>query len=203
MFFSHSGETGTAIAFDAHRSGSDRKEATLTESGTNRVPEKPLTGFRDDSALPLSVTAALLVVFSGCAPMPQRIAQTASGRPEVVISTIDVNLVKSELVNVMQSGGFLLQDESDYRMVFTRELDGSQATLARLAIGNAYSTTPQAEVAFTFAKMASSVRVVAFASITTQMPYGQIQRGDMKDNNAWFNDFYSALQNVKVRVECR
>ena len=65
-----------------------------------------------------------VALVSGCAMPPKRIAQTSSGRPEVMINTTDLDLVKSEIINQMQSGNFFLQDDSKYRLLFTRELEG-------------------------------------------------------------------------------
>lgn len=143
-------------------------------------------------------TIACLV---GCAAQPERIAQTPSGRPEVVIHTDDTDLVKAEIINEMQTLGFFLRDDSKYRLVFTKELEGSQAILTQLAIGNSYSTTPVGECAFNLSTTENGIRVVEFSSISTQMAMGQVRRMDMKGNNAWFNDLYTLLQRVKQRSE--
>jgi hypothetical protein len=128
-------------------------------------------------------------------------AQTPSGRPEVDIATTDLDAVKSQIVAHMQAMNYMLQDESKFRLQFTKELEGDQAMWARLAIGNSYSTTPLAEVTFNLAAIRDATHVVVFTAISTQMPFGQVNRSDMKGNNAWFNDFCFLLKSVKYAVE--
>lgn len=142
-----------------------------------------------------------MACLAGCAVPPARIAQTLSRRPEVIIEADDVDLVKSEVINEMQMRGFFLQDDSKYRLVFTKELEGGQAILTQLVIGNSYSTTPVAQCAFNLSATGNGIKVVEFSSISTQMAMGQIQRMDMRDNNAWFNDFHTVLLRVKQRIE--
>lgn len=141
------------------------------------------------------------ITLSGCAMPPQRIAQTPSGRPEIILNTTDVDLVKATIINEMQVADFFLQDDSKYRLVFTKQLEGNQGIMAQLVIGNSYSTTPVAEVSFNLSKVGSTIKVIEFSSISTQMAFGQVNRMDMKNNNAWFNDLYSLLQRVKAKVE--
>ena len=147
--------------------------------------------------------ALMISCLAGCVSAPDRIAQTPSGRPEVIIQTGDVDLVKSEIINEMQTADFLLQDDSKYRLTFTKELDGDQAILAQLLIGNSYSTTPVGEWAFNLSASGNGIKVLGFGSISTQMAMGQVRRTDMKGNNAWFNAAYSLLERVKQKIEGR
>ena len=147
------------------------------------------------------ITILFFALLSGCAMPPKRVAETSSGRPEVTINTTDLDLVKSEIINQMQSGNFFLQDDSKYRLLFTKEMEGGQAVMAQMLVGNSYSTTPVAEIAFNLSKQGNSIKVIEFSSFSTQMAFGQVNRQDMKGNNAWFNDFYNILQRVKYNVE--
>jgi hypothetical protein len=148
----------------------------------------------------IMVALTSFILFSGCA-MEQRIAQTPSGRPEVVIDSNDMDLVKSSIINEMQTANYQLQNDSQYRLAFTKQLEGGQGFMAQLLLGNSYSTPPIAEVSFNLSKQASKIKVMEFSSISTQMAFGQVNRGDMKDNNAWFNGFYLLLQRVKTTAE--
>jgi len=148
-----------------------------------------------------SLAIGILMLGGSCATPPARIAETPSGRPEVTISAVDLDKVGNEIVNEMQNVGYLLEDQSSNVLFFTREMEGGQAVAAQLLIGNSYSTTPKAEVRFTLSKGASVVRVVAHASMSTQMAFGQTNRQDMKGNNYWFNDIQGLLMRIKSRLE--
>ncbi len=153
---------------------------------------------KESYCMTLAVSLACLV-FSGCGP--QRIAKTVSGRPEVTIHSENTDLVKSAVINEMQILGFLLSDDSKYRLVFTKQMEGGQAMMAQLALGNSYSTTPVAEVSYNITKIKSQIKVVGFSSMSTQMAFGQVNRYDMENNNVWFNNIQSLLQKVKTEIE--
>lgn len=63
-----------------------------------------------------------LFLLTGCVIQPLRVAKTASGFPEVLINTNDFDHVKYQLVAEMQTIGFLLKDDSKYRMSFIKNL---------------------------------------------------------------------------------
>jgi hypothetical protein len=145
------------------------------------------------------VTSCLLA--AGCATPPQRVADTPSGRPEVIVNIRDPELVKGAAISEFQVNRFVLTNSAPYSLQFERKLDASQAMLAQFFIGNAYSTTPIANVTLSFASEGSAVRVFASSSITTQMAFGQVRTLNMDGNNAWFNDIFGLLQSVKRTAE--
>lgn len=147
------------------------------------------------------VIAILTTLFLAACNTPERIAYTPSGRPEIMINSTDFDLVKSTIINEMQMQDFLLSDDSKYRLVFTKQMKGGDAALAQLAIGNSYSTTPVAEFSFNISQVGDQIKVIGFSSVSTQMAFGQVNRMDMKNNNAWFNDIQNLLQQVKYSVE--
>lgn len=142
-----------------------------------------------------------LAVLLGCATTQPRITQTPSGKPEAVFETADVDTVKSLIVNAMTTAGFSIQNDSKYLLSFTKEMKGVQGATAQVLIGNSYSTSPQEEAAFSIVQLDSRIRVVASASMSTQMAMGQVQRRDMTDT--WFNNLQRLLLNLKQQFEVK
>lgn len=147
----------------------------------------------------LGVCIICIQTCSGCGP--KRIATTISGRPEMIIDSNNMDLVKSTIITTMNQGNFFLEDDSKYRLVFTKEMKGSGAVISQLLIGNSYSTTPIAEISFNLSTIDNKIKIVIFSSISTQMAFGQNRRVDMKNNNAWFNEQYQFLQQIRSSIE--
>ncbi len=142
------------------------------------------------------MTSALLLLVNACATH-ERIATTRSGRPEATIAASKDETVSS-LIIAMQRGGFMLAEQTDNSVLFTKPMSGLTGAFAQVLIGNSYSTTPQIEVRYVLSEIGESIRAVAFLAMSTQMAFGQINRQDMRDNNAWFNDVQGVLNQVRV-----
>jgi RsiW-degrading membrane proteinase PrsW (M82 family) len=140
----------------------------------------------------------LVVLLSGCVSTPK----TSSGKPEVVIATQDVSGVKNLLVGAMVQRGFAVRDDSAYRISFTKALEGMNAVMTQMAIGNSYSTTPEIEVAYTITATANGVYVVGSATASTQMAFGQIQKMDRTQGKG-FLQIQQILDQVKAQAEGR
>lgn len=139
----------------------------------------------------------------GCAAGPKRIATTTTGRPEVVVNSLDIDLIKSTAINELAKYSFMLEDDSSYSMFFTRTMTGSQAIFSQLLIGNSHSSTPKAEIRLNTTKQTNTVRLIAYISMSTQMPLGKINRQDMNSNNVWFNETQNYLLKIKKDVEAQ
>jgi len=142
---------------------------------------------------------AMIALLVGCA-VPKRIASTPSGKPEVSIPTNDIGLVKSVTINEFAMKGFMLQEDSSHSLFFTKTMEGSQAMFAQMLIGNSYSTTPQSEIRINMTNYNDQVKLIAFLSMSTQMALGKVNRQDMSNNNAWFNDVQNLFEQVKAIV---
>jgi len=149
----------------------------------------------------IAVALTSFIFLSGCATPVQRIAQTPSGRPEMLINSNDADLVKTSIINEMQSSNYFLQNDSQYRLVFTKQIEGSRAFWAQMLIGSQYRTPPTQVVVFNFTKQGENIKVMGYISMTTQSAFGQVRNADMKDDNAWFNEQYSMLQRAKDTIE--
>ncbi|WP_368620545.1 hypothetical protein [Paraburkholderia sp. BR13444] len=120
--------------------------------------------------IPTGIT--VLALLAGCA-QPELITKTESGNPEVVIKNAIPDDVRNRLVKGCASKGVEVLEATQYHVVCGKELKGGQATLATLAIGNAYSTTPIQKVRFTIFQEGDGVKVVANQWIESQMPGGK------------------------------
>lgn len=140
-----------------------------------------------------------LVLMSGCS-IPQRMADTPSGRPEIVLNSSNLDMIKEEIMFEMQKGDFFLEDDSKYRLQFSRELEGRNLIVGRLLVGSSYGTTPRAEISFNIVPLGEETKVIVYMHMSSQTRYGQVNRDDIKSSNAWFNDFYTLLLRIKDRV---
>lgn len=141
-----------------------------------------------------------LFLLTGCVIQPLRVTKTASGFPEALINTDDFDRVKYQIVAEMQTIGFLLKDDSKYRVSFTKELMGVDVGYPRW-LSSAKSL--RAEIIYSLSQMQKGIRVILFSSvICTYDSQGRVlKQEDMKDNNVWFNYFYNILQKIKANIE--
>lgn len=141
------------------------------------------------------ITVALFLL-AGCIIQPMRLAKTASGFPEVVININDFDRVKHEVITEMQIIGFSLEDDPENHMCFKKELVYTGSSQQE-------NFLKKAEVIYSLSQIQKGIRVILISSvICTYDSHGTIlKREEMKDNNVWFNYFYTILQNVKTNVE--
>lgn len=141
-----------------------------------------------------------LFLLTGCVIQPLRVAKTTSGFPEVFINTNDFDRVKYEIVAEMQASGFLLKEDSKYRMCFIKELMG-------VGVGYPFwlssAKSLRAEIMYSLSQMQDGIKVILFSSIIwTYDSQGRVlKQEDVKDNNVWFNYFYNILQKIKANIE--
>lgn len=141
--------------------------------------------------LALGLTTFLL----GCAAPVERMAQTPSGRPEVVFSTRSAAAVSEKLVGLCASKGILVQKSASNEVVCGGTMTGGDAVLAQILIGNSYSTTPERYVRFTIFPYQGKTRVQAYQWVETQMAFGQVNKNEL-NGNAQFNDILKALMSA-------
>ena len=132
---------------------------------------------------------------SACVAEQPRLTETPSGRPEVEFNTSSISNVSSRITNLCGQQGLLIQEVTAQSVTCGGEMQGGQAALASLAIGNSYSTTPRQLMRFTMYQSSGKVRVQAYQWIETQMAFGQINRLELNSNNQ-FNDTMRALQSI-------
>ncbi len=149
--------------------------------------------------IPKGFIFAALFLLTSCAIQPQQLTKI-TGSPEVVINTDDFDHVRYEIITEMKAVGFLLKDDSKYRVSFIKELMGVDVGYPRW-LSSAKSL--RAEIIYSLSQMQNGIRVILFSSViwTYDSNGTVLKREDMKSNKVWFKYFYTILQNVKTIVE--
>lgn len=121
--------------------------------------------------LPVICAAGLFAVtlFSGCVTQQPKMTQTASGKPEVVIATTDVDAIKSAVISSLVNHGYTVEKDTPYELEMTRPTNSTENLAASLSIGNSYSTNSRVAT-YMFAKQNGSVRVIVHMFLRAQMP---------------------------------
>lgn len=137
------------------------------------------------------------VVLSGCETV-QPIATTPSGRPEATFVNTTQQEVSSRLSALCMDSGSVVEISSPNQVLCSKTLEGGDAFLATLMVGNRYSTTPERKLRFNVVQMGRDVRVQAYHWIESQMAFGQIQRQEL-NGAGHFNNVQSALYGIGGR----
>lgn len=136
-----------------------------------------------------------LLLLTSCAEQTPRIRVTQSGYPETIFAHASLTDVRNRLTGACESRGIEVLDSSDNSVSCGKELQGGDAFIATVVIGNSYSTTPMLKIRFNFYREGEDVKIVAHQWIETQMAFGQIRKADMNNNNQ-FNSVQHWLDNL-------
>lgn len=124
-----------------------------------------------------------IVLLTSCIAQQPLIKNTQSGYPEGLFRNVEIETVRSKIIEGCTSQGFMVIESSPNQIVCGTSMKGSDAVLAQMAIGNSYSTTPQRKIRFTIYKIENDIKVVAQEWIESQMAFGQINIQELKSNN--------------------
>lgn len=133
---------------------------------------------------------------TACAPQQPLVRATASGYPEATIPGRTVDEIRSAIMEACASRGALVQESSGNIVVCGKTMSGGEAIMARMVIGNSYSTEPERKVRFTVFQVGGNVRVTAQQWIETQMAFGQVKRMELNGNNQR-NDIQAMLTRLE------
>ena len=131
----------------------------------------------------LAFASILALLLSACVTQQSLIKSTASGYPEGVFSNASLDSVRSKLIDGCSSRGILVQEASGNQVVCGKTMEGGDAVLAQLLVGNSYSTTPERKIRFIIYQTGSNVKVTAQQWIESQMALGQVRRQELNGNN--------------------
>jgi hypothetical protein len=150
----------------------------------------------------LRILGILIVVFglSGCGTPVTKSVMTASGKPEVVITTTEVGQIKAMIIGDLVNHGYSVEQDTEYSLTLARPTKGMEDVAASIGTGNAYSTNRRV-ANYTFIKQGDSVRVIGSSSLRAQMPGGQVRSNSLDDNANIFNTFQQQLQEIKTKIE--
>ena len=131
----------------------------------------------------LVCVSILALLLSACAPQQTLLKPTTSGYPEGVFSNTTVDSVRSKLIDGCSSKGILVQEVGGNQVVCGKTMEGGNAVLAKVLIGNSYSTIPEQKIRFIIYQTGFNVKVTAQQWIESQMAMGQVRRQELNSNN--------------------
>ncbi|WP_236174153.1 hypothetical protein [Pseudomonas pseudonitroreducens] len=136
---------------------------------------------RDDEMKASALALIAVTLLSGCTQVPLT-KETQSGYPEGVFRSTTVDDAKSKVLSGCAAKGLVIEDTNGSQVICSKETSGMSAVATQLAIGNSYSTTPQAKVRFVFIPQGTDVKVIAYPWVETMMPGGQVNKMEAKGN---------------------
>ncbi len=143
------------------------------------------------------VALLTLTACAGVGPM-----NTPSGNPEVTIRSTNTSRIKNALVASYSASGYSLVSDSQFNLVFTKQMSAGEAALYTVAMGNAYSSMPNIKVAFTIVPESGATRVFAHVGAEMQGVFGQNQ-GMSLDHGKAGTQVQASLEQLKAEIESR
>lgn len=132
--------------------------------------------------------SVIFFLLMGCASQPQKIVITPSGKPEIVIATVDRSAVRQNIISNNVLIGWTLQQESDSTLVFHRPFDDATIVLGSALLGNR-AMRQGMSIRYTIVQAQGGVRVFV-------TPFNDASASE-------FNVLQTQLQTVKREIESR
>ncbi|UXU91427.1 hypothetical protein [Burkholderia sp. S-53] len=132
----------------------------------------------------LKLVIATLPFLFGCATQQALMTETTSGYPETTFEGATLPDVQNLLIGRCSTAGAMVTETNPNMVICSRTLQGQQAILAQMLLGNSYSTTPVDRIRFVLDSNASDVHVTAYEWVETTMPFGQVNRAELTSNNS-------------------
>ena len=101
---------------------------------------------------------------------------TPSGQPEATFEKASLEQVAGKIANRCMDNGWTIVSQTTNQVVCEFKLNAVASALARVFIGNSYSTDPRAFMRFSMAQIGENVRSQANTWIETQMAFGQTRQ---------------------------
>lgn len=125
----------------------------------------------------------LAFLTSGCVQQETLIKPTTSGYPERLFRNANVEEVKAKIMDDCASRGLIISETTSNHVVCEKTMEGGDAVLAQLLVGNSYSTTPLRKVRFVAYRSGNDVKVTAQEWIQSRMAMGQVRTQELKSSN--------------------
>ena len=139
----------------------------------------------------LLLICSIATVITGCAN-EALIKETQSGKAEAEYPNYTQEQVIDAIVQYCNGKGFSIEEQQKNFVICSKQMTGGTAILTQMAIGNSYSTTPQAKARYSVAKYKNGTKVWAEAYAETQMALGQVRKEPL-DSNTTRNELQRAL----------
>ena len=145
-------------------------------------------------------TIIILSIFIfGCSSTP-KIADTITGKPEIVINSTDLNIIKNDIIGELLIAGYtVVQDTPRLLELQRRTRDNEDIAAYFMSVGNAYSTNYRT-VSVNFLKSDDSVRIVVSTFFRAHLPYGEVSSAPIT-NNEVFNYWQEYLDKLKIKIK--
>ena len=138
---------------------------------------------------------AILTGCAGVGPLP-----TPSGNPEVTINSSNKDKIKELLISKFAVNGFAIKQDTQYMLMVSKPLEGGDGMMYQLALGNAYSSTPEMNVSVTLSPVGKTTRVYGRIAVGMQGAFGQSQGTDLTRGKAG-HELQGMLEQVKADAE--
>ena len=142
----------------------------------------------------MKVLIPLILLLAACSqPEPvAKIAQTPSGYPEAIFSGISAKDLSSKFAARCISKGFLLELQTEQKVVCEMPMSQDEIQWAKVFIGNQYSSDFHSYFQYSLVETSGKIRVQGREWVQLQMPYGQIRRRE-QNGPEYFNLLQQAL----------
>ena len=149
---------------------------------------------------PLAV-ALLIFGLTGCVATAPKISETASGNPEVVVKTQNIEAIQNLIIDDMVNFKYVIEAQTKNLLRMSRPGQGNEALGAYLkGVGNAYSATERVAT-YNFISTDAGVRVIAISEIRSRLPGGQVNSASLSGNSNVYNEFQKQLTDIKAKLE--
>lgn len=140
----------------------------------------------------------VVTILFGCAAPTPRIAETASGMPEILLSgKTSVSAVHDFILESMVSAGYRVDMDTASSLTMSRPMARSKEAGRRFAFGGQLGTFRD-EVLFTIVKVSNGVKLFAQPAWSRSVNGQKIQ--EVKDGNEDFNQWQSNLLTLRKRA---
>ncbi len=137
----------------------------------------------------------VLTILVGCAAPTPRIAETASGLPEVLLPTsVSTTAVHDVILESMVTAGCRVDTDTGSTLTVSRQMKPSEEAGKQFVYGG-QSGTFRDEVSFTIVKVNNGVKVFAQPAWSRSVKGQRIQ--DQKDDNEDFNLWQTYLLQLR------
>jgi len=142
-----------------------------------------------------AVAAAFnLVAVSACMTMPP--IQTASGQPEITLSNVDVQCVRSGFLNLLVNQRFAVKSATDLQIVAGKVTDNFSAALL---LGTQFSGAPEDRITILFVPLADSgLRVIVSEQYVSNAGTGFEKPTPIGQTQIVQNQFETAGQQIQM-----
>jgi C-terminal processing protease CtpA/Prc len=146
----------------------------------------------------LNAAVAMLCLFAlaGCASQPP--LDTAAGRPEIIITNVDLEEIKAQLTTDALQWGYTTKSVTDYTAVYEKR---EQSTMAAVLMGSQYDPYPLWRLTYNLVEQNDRVRIVANIYIVTN-PGSAFERiSDVSQASKAAHSIQNYLEQLETSIE--